>query len=99
MLCLLLVCVVVLLVVVYLQSDAGVSLPLLTADWLLTLFSYSIPLDVCTTVWTRFFEEGWVFIYKLVIARFKKVKRQMCNQTDLVELVKTAKVRKKTQRE
>ncbi|PFH32084.1 hypothetical protein BESB_020250 [Besnoitia besnoiti] len=71
--------------------NAGVSLPLLTSDWLLTLFSYSVPLSVCTTVWTKFFEEGWVFIYKLVIARFKRVKRQMCNQTDLVELVKTAK--------
>ncbi|ESS33682.1 TBC domain-containing protein [Toxoplasma gondii VEG] len=72
-------------------KSTGVSLSLLTSDWLLTLFSYSVPLDVCTAVWTKFFEEGWVFIYKLVIARFKKVKRQMCNQTDLVELVKTAK--------
>ncbi|CBZ51131.1 putative TBC domain-containing protein [Neospora caninum Liverpool] len=72
-------------------NSAGVSLSLLTSDWLLTLFSYSVPLDVCTAVWTKFFEEGWVFVYKLVIARFKKVKRQMCNQTDLVELVKTAK--------
>ncbi|OEH79440.1 TBC domain-containing protein [Cyclospora cayetanensis] len=65
--------------------SCGVSLPLLTSDWLLTLFAYSIPLPALSLVFTQFFEEGWVFIHKLVCARLKRMEAAIRGATDIVE--------------
>ncbi|KAL8274854.1 hypothetical protein Esti_001206 [Eimeria stiedai] len=69
----------------------GVSLPLLTSDWLLTLFAYTIPLPALSLVLTQFFEEGWVFLYKLVCARLKRMMVPLLAATDIVEVVTIAK--------
>ncbi|KAL8429216.1 hypothetical protein Efla_006205 [Eimeria flavescens] len=72
-------------------QTCGVSLPLLTSDWLLTLFAYTIPLPALSLVLTQFFEEGWVFLYKLVCARLKRMSAPLLAATDIVDVVTIAK--------
>lgn len=53
--------------VLSLLSDAGITIIMLTSDWILTLFAYTIPLDALSYLWTQFFYEGWSAIYRLIV--------------------------------
>ncbi|CAK0796452.1 unnamed protein product [Prorocentrum cordatum] len=75
----------------YLRND----LSLLLTEWLLTLFASSVPLGPVASLWDRFFEEGYVAIYRLALARLRCLQPWLRAETDfasLVHLIKEAHV-------
>ena len=38
------------------------------SKWLLTIFTYSFPLDVVVRVWDIFMSEGWTIVFKVSLA-------------------------------
>ena len=38
------------------------------SKWLLTVFTYSFPLDVVVRVWDIFMSEGWTIVFKVALA-------------------------------
>lgn len=47
--------------------NLNLSIQMFSTDWLLTLFCNSVPLDCSKYVLSKFFQQGWQFVYKLII--------------------------------
>eukprot|EP00388_Colpodella_angusta_P007369 GDKJ01020904.1.p1 GENE.GDKJ01020904.1~~GDKJ01020904.1.p1 ORF type:complete len:447 (-),score=60.43 GDKJ01020904.1:55-1395(-) len=67
--------------------DVGISAQLVSTDWLLTLFSYSVPLEPLAELWDLFFEEGWSAIYRIILIRIKALESRLMETNDLAELM------------
>lgn len=67
--------------------DVGISSQLVSTDWLLTLFSYSVPLEPLAELWDLFFEEGWATIYRIILIRIKALEARLMATDDLAELM------------
>lgn len=67
----------------YLQNNLG----LLLTDWLLTLFASSVALGPLGQLWDRFFELGFVWIYRVILARLRCLQKWLLEETDFARLM------------
>ena len=44
-------------------SEMGISTEHYLIDWFFTMFTKSLPLDICSRIWDCFFVEGQVFLF------------------------------------
>merc|ERR1712107_153666 len=71
----------------HLQNKLGVAL----ADWLVTIFATSVPLDPLALFWDFFFEEGYTAVYRLILARLRCLRPFLLRETDFGNLVRLIK--------
>ncbi|KAH8740290.1 hypothetical protein FG386_001565 [Cryptosporidium ryanae] len=69
----------------------GGSIDMLATDWFLTLFSYSIPLNVIGLFWDDFFEQGWIPLYKLILYRLKRIENNILSCCDIADIMNSIK--------
>ncbi len=55
----------------------GMQLEILTSQWFLTLFAYSLPMEVLILVWDCIFLDGWKTVFRIGLARLKAVEHIM----------------------
>ncbi len=55
----------------------GMQLEILTSQWFLTLFAYSLPVEVLIQVWDCVFIDGWKAVFRIGLARLKAVEHIM----------------------
>jgi len=67
----------------YLQNNLG----LLLTDWLLTLFASSVALGPLGVLWDRFFDIGYPWIYRVILARLRCLQQWLLEETDFARLM------------
>ncbi|KAF7457503.1 TBC domain-containing protein [Cryptosporidium felis] len=72
-------------------TKQGGTVDMLATDWFLTLFSYSIPLNVIGRFWDDFFTQGWTPIYKLIIYRLQRIQSDILSSNDIADLMNAIK--------
>eukprot|EP00921_Rhytidocystis_pertsovi_P000954 GHVQ01001648.1.p1 GENE.GHVQ01001648.1~~GHVQ01001648.1.p1 ORF type:complete len:987 (-),score=113.87 GHVQ01001648.1:365-3325(-) len=72
-------------------ETANVEIPMLAADWLMTLFAYSIPIEPLGQLWDDFFEEGWISIYRLILERLSRLKGKIIGISDVADIMRIVK--------
>ncbi len=55
----------------------GMHLEILTSQWFLTLFAYSLPIENLILVWDCIFIDGWKAVFRIGLARLKAVEHIM----------------------
>lgn len=68
----------------HLEGQNNISLVL--TEWLLTIFSSSLPLGALAQLWDRFFHEGYSVVYRLILARLRCLKPWLLAETDMEKL-------------
>merc|ERR1712039_911650 len=66
----------------YLQNNLG----LLLHGWLLSLFAGFVPLGSLALLWDVFFDEGYIAIYRLILARLRCLEPWLLAETDFGRL-------------
>ena len=61
-------------------DKTGLPINLFSTEWIMTLYSNCLRLDLVRTIWDAFFNEGWKVIYRIGIAMLK------INQKKLLKL-------------
>eukprot|EP00916_Digyalum_oweni_P005576 GHVL01009725.1.p1 GENE.GHVL01009725.1~~GHVL01009725.1.p1 ORF type:complete len:433 (-),score=66.08 GHVL01009725.1:328-1626(-) len=71
--------------------EIGAVPQLVLCDWLLTLFSYSMPLEPLALLWDDFLRDGWVCIYRLIVQRMVVLKDTLMDLNDIADFMYAAK--------
>lgn len=58
-------------------SDIGLSPEMYLLDWILTIYSKSLPLDISTRIWDIFLIEGDVYLFRVAIGLLKLVSKEI----------------------
>ncbi|OII71941.1 TBC domain-containing protein [Cryptosporidium ubiquitum] len=69
----------------------GGTIDMLATDWFLTLFSYSIPLNIIGKFWDDFFQQGWVPLYKLILYRLQRIESNILHSNDIADIMNAIK--------
>lgn len=69
----------------------GGTIDMLATDWFLTLFSYSIPLNIIGKFWDDFFQQGWVPLYKLILYRLQRIESNILYSNDIADIMNAIK--------
>ncbi|KAH7648732.1 tbc domain-containing [Cryptosporidium bovis] len=69
----------------------GGTIDMLATDWFLTLFSYSIPLNIIGLFWDNFFEQGWIPLYKLILYRLQRIEDNILSCYDIADIMNSIK--------
>ncbi|KAH8581689.1 tbc domain-containing [Cryptosporidium sp. chipmunk genotype I] len=69
----------------------GGTIDMLATDWFLTLFSYSIPLNIIGKFWDDFFQQGWVPLYKLILYRLQRIESNILCSNDIADIMNAIK--------
>lgn len=48
-----------------------IKVEMFASDWIIGLFSNTIPLDKINKLYSLFFKEGWVVVYKIILLLLK----------------------------
>ncbi|KAJ1610822.1 tbc domain-containing protein [Cryptosporidium canis] len=69
----------------------GGTVDMLATDWFLTLFSYSIPLNIIGKFWDDFFQQGWTPLYKLILYRLQRIESNILSSYDIADIMNAIK--------
>ena len=59
------------------MRELGIETEMYMVDWLLTIFSKSLPLDIAMRVWDSYFCRGELFLYETALALLKMLGPQL----------------------
>ncbi|EEA08491.1 TBC domain-containing protein [Cryptosporidium muris RN66] len=71
----------------YHMNKQGGTIDMLATDWFLTLFSYSIPLDIIGYFWDDIFEQGWLPVFKLILYRLQRLEDRILDSHDIADMM------------
>eukprot|EP00826_Nyctotherus_ovalis_P002636 TRINITY_DN10531_c0_g1_i1.p4 TRINITY_DN10531_c0_g1~~TRINITY_DN10531_c0_g1_i1.p4 ORF type:complete len:125 (+),score=44.35 TRINITY_DN10531_c0_g1_i1:2007-2381(+) len=60
-------------------------------EWILTLFTSVVPIEQTGAIFTKFFCESWLFLYKFVIHLLKTHEEAILQKDDITEMMATLK--------
>lgn len=60
-------------------------------EWILTLFTSVVPLEQTGDIFTQFFRESWLFLYKFVVHLLKTHEEMILQKDDITEMMATLK--------
>ncbi len=63
----------------YHLEHVGMLLEIIICQWFLTMFAYSLPMEVLARIWDCIFIDGWKAIFRIGLARLKAVEDIMLN--------------------
>ena len=58
------------------------------SKWLLTVFTYSFPLDVVVRVWDIFMSEGWTIVFKVALALVGLLKDDILKESNFENVLR-----------
>eukprot|EP00943_MAST-04B_sp_MAST-4B-sp1_P004690 g4690.t1 len=58
------------------------------SKWLLTIFTYSFPLDVVVRVWDIFMSEGWTIVFKVSLALVNLLRDDIIRETNFENVLR-----------
>ena len=58
-------------------DQTGLPINLFATEWIMTLYSNCLHLNVVRTIWDAFFNEGWKVIYRVGIAMLKMQRKNL----------------------
>jgi hypothetical protein len=58
-------------------TELGLSTKMYAAKWFVTLLSYELPSELLVKVWDLFFQSGWKVIFRVILALFSVVKKDL----------------------
>ncbi len=58
------------------------------SKWLLTIFTYSFPLDVVVRVWDIFMSEGWTIVFKVSLALVNLLRDDIMRETNFENVLR-----------
>ena len=58
-------------------TELGLSTKMYAAKWFITLLSYELPSELLVKVWDLFFQSGWKVIFRVILALFSVVKKDL----------------------
>ena len=69
------------------------KIEIFATNWIFTLFTSTIPLDVIVYFFDCFFNESWVFFYKLVVHLLIWKKDKIMSINELSDMIETIKIK------
>lgn len=73
-------------------KERRIAVELYVTDWCMTLFCNLLPLSVLHRFFNGFFEQGWIFFYKVVMFIMIKNKSKILNATDITHILNIIKM-------
>ena len=60
-------------------------------DWILTIFSSLIPLNIHSIFISNFLKEGWIYFYNVVLTFLKEIEEDLLEQNEFGDVLITLK--------
>jgi len=57
------------------------------SEWIFGLFSSVIPLEQMGVFFSNFFQDGWIFFYKLILTILKFLESELLQEDDLWDII------------
>ena len=57
------------------------------SDWIIGLFSNTMPLSKISKFYTLFFKEGWIVLYKMILILLKKFEKEMISNKETGDIL------------
>ncbi len=69
------------------QCENGVVVELFATDWIFSLFASVIPFEKMSLFFTEFFEQGWPFFYKFILACLRHFQEVLLGGEDIASIL------------
>lgn len=80
-------------------AEHRINCEMYAAEWCFTLFGSVIPVREMINVLDGFFNEGWIFFYRMVIVLLQCLEKRLLEARDTIELLSPLKICHKSQKE
>lgn len=60
-------------------NHIGMSIEMFLLDWILTIFSKSLPIDIASRIWDVYILEGDTFLFRTAVAIFRVLRKRVLN--------------------
>jgi Rab-GTPase-TBC domain len=80
-------------------AEHRIKVEMYAAEWCFTLFGSVVPVREMINVLDGFFNEGWIFFYRMVILLLQCLEKKLLTPTDPIEILMPLKICHKSQKE
>lgn len=68
-------------------TEHRVLVEMYATDWCFSLFGSVVPINELAPIYDKFFREGWIFFYKIVLIILKRLERVLLRQSETGEIL------------
>ena len=69
----------------------NMQVEMFATDWIIGLFCSTVPLGKLAHFFDKFFEEGWKYFYKVVIAFLNEIEKELLQEDEMCEILNSLK--------